>query len=55
MYYCATTILRMTEQIFWQCTPRKLWALINVHIRTMSDSKNTTKKPTKMGFIDQVL
>ena len=31
MYYASTITLRMTEEQFWKCTPRKLFALLDVH------------------------
>ena len=33
MYYLATVILNMSEEVFWKCTPRKLFSLIEVHAR----------------------
>ncbi len=33
MYYIATVLLNMKEEVFWRCTPRKLFSLINVHAR----------------------
>jgi hypothetical protein len=43
----------MTEEYFWQCTPREFFALQNVHIKVNSVEKEDKSKPT--GFIDQVL
>jgi uncharacterized phage protein (TIGR02216 family) len=30
LYYIGTVILNMTEEEFWKCTPRKLFALLKV-------------------------
>jgi hypothetical protein len=42
----------MSEKEFWRCSPRKLYALLDVHMEMMIGKK---KKKPKMGFIDQVL
>jgi hypothetical protein len=42
----------MPEWGFWQCTPRKMYALLDVHTEMMNGKK---KKKPNMGFIDQVL
>jgi hypothetical protein len=31
LYYLGTVVLNMTEEEFWKCTPRKLFALLEVH------------------------
>jgi hypothetical protein len=31
MYYIGTVMLNMREEIFWRCTPKKLFSLIEVH------------------------
>jgi hypothetical protein len=33
MYYIGTVLLNMEESTFWRCTPRKLFSLIDTHIR----------------------
>jgi len=42
----------MSEKEFWRCSPRKLYALLDVHSEIHGGEK---KKKPKMGFIDQVL
>jgi len=42
----------MPEKEFWHCSPRKLYALLDVHMEMAIGSK---KKKPKTGFIDQVL
>ena len=41
-YYTGTVILRMTPKEFWHTTPRKLSALVQVHVdlNTPKDDKN---------------
>ena len=51
--YVGKVILLMTEEYFWQCTPREFFALQNVHIKINTVEKDNKTKPT--GFIDQVL
>ena len=43
----------MSEKEFWRCSPRKLYALLDVHMEMMIGKKK--KEKSKMGFIDQVL
>lgn len=48
----------MSEKEFWRCTPRKLWSLTNVHVKTHDpDGKGSDSNHTgaQTGFIDQVL
>jgi hypothetical protein len=42
----------MAEQEFWRCTPRKLWALLDVHSDLHGGEQ---KEKIQMGYIDQVL
>jgi len=42
----------MPEREFWRCSPRKLYALLDVHTEMVGGGK---KKKPKMGFIDQVI
>lgn len=49
----------MPERDFWNCPPRKLWALSKVHVE-ISDPDGKEKKPNEFngarkGYIDQVL
>jgi len=44
----------MSEVEFWRCTPRKLYALMEVHNDLQGGSGAGKKKPIS-GFIDQVL
>jgi hypothetical protein len=45
LYYLGTVVFNMTEQEFWQCTPRKLFALLEVH------GEITGKSPEDNGKI----
>jgi hypothetical protein len=31
-YYLSTVTLKMREEDFWKCTPRKLFALLDIHL-----------------------
>lgn len=53
LMYVATRILHRPEAQFWRMTPRKLSALVKVHIELNDTEKQ--KKKEKVGFIDQVL
>jgi hypothetical protein len=33
MYYVGTVLLRMDENTFWRTTPRKLFSLMEVHVK----------------------
>jgi len=35
--YLGTVILGMSEAEFWRCTPRKLMALTDVHLKVYSE------------------
>ena len=63
MYYAGTVWLRMDEETFWKTTPRKLFALIQVHLemhQAQNGGGNTTTKNSQKssqvpsGYIDQV-
>lgn len=51
LLYTGTIILKMSEQYFWRLTPRKLNALVKVHME-VNNGKETEQKPK---FIDQIL
>lgn len=34
--YAGTVVLGMSEEEFWRCTPRKLYAMLEVHFRLHS-------------------
>ena len=53
LYYTGTVILRMTEQEFWKCFPRKLSELTRVHIE-LNSKKDGSEGESQQGFIDQV-
>ena len=63
LYYVGTVLLRMTEDSFWRCAPRKLAALTAVHVEINDPNKERnpdeqiqTRAPTiRRGYIDQVL
>ena len=44
-YYTGTVLLRMTPKEFWHTTPRKLSALVQVHVdlNTPKDTKSTPR------------
>jgi hypothetical protein len=43
----------MDEKNFWRCTPRKFFALCDVHRKI--HGINGEQEETQMGYIDQVL
>jgi len=45
----------MPEQAFWKCTPRKLIALIDVHVKINGGDSKKEKAQPKQGFIDHVI
>lgn len=46
----------MSEKQFWGATPRKLKALVDVHIYLNDpDAKKGASRETKKAYIDQVL
>lgn len=51
--------LGRTEKEFWQFTPRKFFALLQVHVQMEQmkhgmDSKKGSPAPASTGFIDQI-
>ena len=62
MYYAGTVWLRMDEETFWRTTPRKLFALMQVHLEMYkaqngggSNNKNSQKSSqVPSSYIDQV-
>lgn len=52
LYYAGTVLLHMTPIQFWRSTPRKLDALMNVHI-DLNKAKEQNNSGTPTGFIDQ--
>lgn len=49
MYYMGTTLLGMSEEEFWRCTARKLFALWEIHVRVngldQQEEKNRLPHP----------
>ena len=43
LYYVGTVVLNMTEKEFWDCTPRKLVALLNIHGKVKGNLKENEK------------
>ena len=43
LYYIGTVVLNMTEDEFWKCTPRKLFALLNIHAEVKGNIKENKK------------
>lgn len=43
-YYTGTVILKMTPKEFWHTTPRKLSALVQVHV-DLNTPKNDKQRP----------
>lgn len=41
MYYAGTVLLKMNEDTFWRCTPRKLHALLAVHRQHMNGTQES--------------
>jgi hypothetical protein len=55
LLYVATVVLKRSERQFWKMSPRKLNALVKVHIKmNNSDEDEDSPEKTKHGFIDQV-
>lgn len=54
LLYMATVTLLRPEAAFWRMTPRKLKALIDVHVM-INNPEEGKKKNSASGFIDQVL
>ncbi|WP_084177459.1 hypothetical protein [Geobacillus vulcani] len=52
LLYAGTVVLGMNEKDFWRCTPRKFFALCDVHRKMHGTSE---QEETQTGFIDQVL
>jgi hypothetical protein len=49
-YYLATVTLNMREEDFWKCTPRKLFALLDIYAEAnMTDEQKaeSKRKPRK--------
>lgn len=43
LYYIGTVTLGMTEEEFWKCTPRKLFALLKIHGEVLGESGEKDK------------
>lgn len=43
LYYLGTVTLNMNEKTFWKITPRKLFALLDVHIEMNSSAEDRAK------------
>lgn len=44
LYYMATVELRMSEKEFWNCTHRKLQALLKIHFKVLNKRNNIGKE-----------
>lgn len=53
LYYIGTVILNMSPPVFWKSTPRKLDALLKVHIELNNPKK--AQEQSKVGYIDQII
>jgi hypothetical protein len=47
----------MSEEKFWRCSPRKLWALTKVHVKIQNPDGEGSGSDTgvRKVYIDQVL
>lgn len=55
--YVGTVWLRRSEEEVWNMTPKKLYALLKVHIDLESAKSGSTKKPSgqaKGTYIDNI-
>jgi hypothetical protein len=46
----ATVILKMSEEEFWKCTPRKLFAIWEVHKKV----NGIKSEKEEMAYIDEI-
>jgi hypothetical protein len=44
----------MSEEIFWRCTPRKLFSLLDVHVKVNSSDENGGGTHNQKQAIDAV-
>lgn len=54
LLYTATVLLKRTEKQFWRMSPRKLQALVKVHVDLNNGDTETDEPKAKQGFIDQI-
>lgn len=54
MYYAGTVLLRMPEEKFWKCTPRKLAALMDMYNK-LNGGGNSEDTKKQVRFIDEVM
>lgn len=47
LFYIATVVLKMTEEEFWNCSPRKLFALISIHNKINSTNSSNLNNRSK--------
>lgn len=47
MYYFGTVLLNMSEEVFWRCTPRKLFSLMDVHVQLNTTEEQRAEKGIK--------
>lgn len=47
----GTNLLNMTENEFWRCTPKKLFALWDIY----KETKGINNKEENEGFIDDIM
>lgn len=55
LFYLGTVVLHMSEQEFWKCTPRKLFALTDVHVKLNSPEKQKKEKPKERLTIKELM
>lgn len=54
LYYLGTVVLGMSEAEFWRCTPRKLFALAEVHLKVHS-GEGQKEKPQERLTLQELL
>jgi uncharacterized phage protein (TIGR02216 family) len=55
LYYLGTVVLNMTEEEFWKCTPRKLFALLNIHGEVSGVSESLNKITEQSQAVKQFM
>ncbi len=55
IYYIGTVLLGMSEAVFWRCTPRKLFALWDVHKKYHGLEDGADQDKASTSYIDQFI
>ncbi|GIO39296.1 hypothetical protein J41TS12_41570 [Paenibacillus antibioticophila] len=56
LYYFGTVLLGMSEAVFWSCTPRKLFALMDVHRKYHGGDESQSPEYQKaQAWVDQYI